>query len=89
MSPVRRFPNRFLCSEFQNDEEFNDSASAYTYMHVDCSRSSEAPVRSPDVVVSNNFMNHTFNDDQVMDTEEDGCHDSCCFWIISWSFYVC
>ncbi|KAJ0884939.1 putative transcription factor FAR family [Helianthus annuus] len=39
-------------------------------MHVDCSRSSEAPVRSPDVVVSNNFMNNAFNDDQVMDNEE-------------------
>ncbi|XP_035843756.1 protein FAR1-RELATED SEQUENCE 5-like [Helianthus annuus] len=39
-------------------------------MHVDCSRSSEAPVRSPDVVISNNFMNSAFNDDQVMDNEE-------------------
>ncbi|XP_035838712.1 uncharacterized protein LOC118486397 [Helianthus annuus] len=39
-------------------------------MPVDCSRSSEAPVRSPDVVISNNFMNSAFNDDQVMDNEE-------------------
>ncbi|XP_035837207.1 protein FAR1-RELATED SEQUENCE 5-like [Helianthus annuus] len=39
-------------------------------MHVDCSRSSEAPVRSPDVVISNNFMNSAFNDDQVMDNVE-------------------
>ncbi|XP_035843909.1 uncharacterized protein LOC118479400 [Helianthus annuus] len=28
------------------------------------------PVRSPDVVISNNFMNSAFNDDEVMDNEE-------------------
>ncbi|XP_035835872.1 protein FAR1-RELATED SEQUENCE 5-like [Helianthus annuus] len=70
MSPVHSFPNRFFSSDFQNDEEFNAPASVYTYMHVDCSRSSEAPVRSPDVVISNNFMNSAFNDGQVMDNEE-------------------
>ncbi|XP_021972106.1 uncharacterized protein LOC110903547 [Helianthus annuus] len=70
MSPVRSFPNRFFCSDFQNDEEFNAPASAYTYMHVDCSRSSEAPVRSPDVLVSNNFMKNAVIDDQDMDIDE-------------------
>ncbi|XP_022031136.1 protein FAR1-RELATED SEQUENCE 5-like [Helianthus annuus] len=70
MSPVHSFPNRFFSSDFHNDEELNAQASVYTYMPVDGSRSSEVPVRSPDVLISNKFMNSAFHDDEVMDNEQ-------------------
>ncbi|MFS7909890.1 hypothetical protein Hanom_Chr02g00099931 [Helianthus anomalus] len=77
MSPVHSFPNRFLSTDFQTDEELNAQAvpfeaSVYTYMPVDCSRSYEDPVRSPDVLISNNFMNSDFHSDEVMDNVQDG-----------------
>ncbi|XP_022031087.1 protein FAR1-RELATED SEQUENCE 5-like [Helianthus annuus] len=45
-------------------------------MPVDGSRSSEVPVRSSDVLISNKFMNSAFHSDEVMDNDQ-ASQDSC------------